>query len=114
MVSGVFLTFYHSDTDSPASLFPFPFKDTCNYIESVSHPVVSDSVTPWTVAHRPLCPWDSAGSFPSPEDLPHPGIEPRPPILRACSLVSEPRRKPDDYVGLGLSPHLLFKLVSLF
>ena len=52
MVSRVFLTFYHSDTDSPASLFPFPFKDTCNYIESVSHSVVSDSVTSWTVAHQ--------------------------------------------------------------
>ena len=52
MVSGIFLTFYHSDTDSPASLFRFPFKDTCDYIKSISHSVVSDSVTPWTVAHQ--------------------------------------------------------------
>ena len=49
----------------------------------LSHSVVSDSVTPWTVAHQaPLSmgfsrqePW-SGLSFPSPGDLPNPGIEP--------------------------------------
>ena len=29
--------------------------------ESVSHLVVSNSVTPWTVAHKLLCPWKSPG-----------------------------------------------------
>ena len=31
--------------------------------------------------------------FPSPEDLPDPGIEPRPPALQAGSLPSEPLKK---------------------
>ena len=32
--------------------------------------------------------------FPSPEDLPDPGIEPESPALQADSLPSEPSRKP--------------------
>ena len=32
--------------------------------------------------------------FPSPEDLPHPGIEPRSPAFQADSLPSEPPEKP--------------------
>ena len=32
--------------------------------------------------------------FPSPEDLPNPGIEPRSPALKADSLPSEPLGKP--------------------
>ena len=57
-------------------------------------------VTPWTVAHQaPL----SVGSsrqeywsglpFPSPGDLPDPGIEPRSPALQADALTSEPPGK---------------------
>ena len=44
-----------------------------------------------------LCPWDSPGKdtgvglpFPSPGDLPDPGIKPRSPALQADSLLSEP------------------------
>ena len=33
-------------------------------------------------------------SFPSPEDLPNPGIKPRSPTLQADSLLSEPLGKP--------------------
>ena len=33
-------------------------------------------------------------SFPSPGDLPDPGIEPRPPALQADSFLSEPPGKP--------------------
>ena len=33
-------------------------------------------------------------SFPSPEDLPNPGIKPRSPTLQADSLLSEPMGKP--------------------
>ena len=29
--------------------------------KSVTHSVVSDSLTPWTAAHWTLCPWDSPG-----------------------------------------------------
>ena len=44
--------------------------------------------TPWTVAPRLLCPWDSPGKnmsgglpFPSPGDLPNPEISPGSPTL---------------------------------
>ena len=54
----------------------------------VSHSVVSEFATPWTVAHQaPLSKgfsrqedW-SGLAFPSPEDLPDPGIEPGSPAL---------------------------------
>ena len=35
-----------------------------------------------------------SGLCPPPEDLLHPGIEPRSPVLQADSLPSEPPRKP--------------------
>ena len=37
--------------------------------------------------------------FPSPEDFPHPGIEPRSPALQADALPSEPPGKPLVYKG---------------
>ena len=65
--------------------------------ESVSRSVMSDSVTPWTVAcqaplsmefsrqkHRHWLP------FLSPGDLPDPGMEARSPALQADSLPFEP------------------------
>ena len=69
----------------------------------LSHLAVSDMgsvavVTPWTVACQvPLsmgfprqdC-W-SGLPFPSPGDLPDPGMKPRSPALQADSLPSEPR-----------------------
>ena len=52
---------------------------------------MSDSfVTPWT--HRQEY-W-SGLPFPSPGDLPNPGIETRSPALQADSLPSEPPGKP--------------------
>ena len=64
--------------------------------ENVSHSVRSDSVTPWTVAlQAPLSmgffrqEYCSEVPFPSPGDLPNPGIEPRSPVLQADSLPSE-------------------------
>ena len=54
--------------------------------------------TPWTVARRaPLFvgfsrqEYWSGLLFPSPGDLPDPGIEPRPPVLQADSLPAEPQ-----------------------
>ena len=62
--------------------------------------VMSDSVTPWTVAHQaplsigfPGQEYWSGVPFPSPGDLPDPGIEPRSPVLQADSLPSEPPGK---------------------
>ena len=40
--------------------------------------------------------------FPSPEDLPNPGIKPESPALQADSLLSEPPEKP----SLGFNPWL--------
>ena len=57
--------------------------------------------TPWTVAYKaPLSmefsrkEYWSGLPFPSPGDLPDPGIEPRFPTLQADSLLSEPREAP--------------------
>ena len=57
--------------------------------------------TPWTVAYQgPLSmgfsrqEYWSGWPFPSPGDLPDPGIEPRSPALQADALTSEPMRLP--------------------
>ena len=62
---------------------------------------MSDSETPWTVAYRaPLSmgfsrqQYWSGLPFPSPGDLPNPGIEPGSPALHTDALVSEPPGKP--------------------
>ena len=57
--------------------------------------------TPWTVAYKAPLPmkfsrqeyWNGL-LFPSPGDLPIPGIEPKSPALEADSLLSEPPGKP--------------------
>ena len=66
------------------------------HCESVNRSVVSNSETPWTIAcQAPLSMefsrWDYWGElpFPSPEDLPNPGIKPGSPTLQADSLLSE-------------------------
>ena len=62
----------------------------------LSRSVVSNSASPWTVAHQaPLSmgfsrqEYWSGLPFPSPEDLPDPGIEPGSPALQANSLSYE-------------------------
>ena len=67
-------------------------------IHSLSH--VQFFATPWTVAHQASLSmgvsrqeyW-SGLTFPSPGDLPDPGIKPRSPILQADTLTSEPPEK---------------------
>ena len=65
-----------------------------------SRSVVSDSATPWTVAYQapPSLGFSrqeywSGLPFPSPGDLPNPGIEPGSPSLQADALPSEPPGK---------------------
>ena len=66
-------------------------------MENVSHSVVSNFATPWTVACQGLLPmgfsrqeyW-SGLPFSSPGDLPNLEIEPRSPVFQADSLPSEP------------------------
>ena len=62
--------------------------------------------TPWTVAYQapPSMGFSrqqywSGLPFPSPGDLPNPGIEPRSPAFQADALTSEPPGKPK--IGLG-------------
>ena len=43
--------------------------------------------------------------FPSPGDLPDPGIEPRYPALRADALTSEPPGKPQDGINTNIRRH---------
>ena len=68
---------------------------------SLSH--VRLFATLWTVTYQaPLSmglsrqDYWSELSFPSPEDLPNPGIEPGLPTLQADTLPSEPQGKPID------------------
>ena len=72
-------------------------KVTCHFF---SHSVVSDSETPWTVAHQalpflgfPRQEYWSGLPFFSPGDLPNPRIELEFPALQADSLLSEPPGK---------------------
>ena len=65
-----------------------------------SRSVASDSVILWTVAYQapPSMGFSrqeywSGLPFPSPGDLPDPGIEPRSPALQADALISEPPGK---------------------
>ena len=61
--------------------------------ESESRSVVSDSIQSMEFS-RPEY-W-SGQSFPSPGDLPNPGIEPRSPALQVDSLPAEPPGKPKN------------------
>ena len=73
--------------------------------------------TLWTVAHKaPLCmgfsrqEYWSGLPFPSPEDLPDPGIEPRSPTLQADALPSEP---PGKLKNTGVGCHSLLQGIFL-
>ena len=70
--------------------------------------------TLWTVAHQapPSMGFSrqeswSGLSFPSPGDLPDPGIEPQSPTLQADALTSEPPGKPP---GVCITGHLQISL----
>ena len=61
--------------------------------------------TPWTVAYQSKGfsrqEYWSGLPFPSPEDLPDPGIQPRSPALQADALTSEPPGKQPIHWGGG-------------
>ena len=84
--------------------------------ESVSHSVESNSFWPHGLHQAPLFMGFSRQEFPgnlpfpSPGDLPNPGIENRSPALQANSLLSELPGKPNEWSsnsGLSLSLSLL-------
>ena len=73
-------------------------------VKSLSH--VGLFATPWTVAYQvpPSMGFSrqeywSGLPFPSPGDLPDPGIEPESPALQADALTSEPPGSPPDSLG---------------
>ena len=80
----------------------------------LSHSAVSDSETPWIVAHQaPLSmgfsrqEYWSGLPFPPPRDLPNPGIKFRSPALQAVSLPSGK--------SLGVAkPFVLVHLIVVF
>ena len=65
--------------------------------------------TPWAVAYQALLSTEFSMSeywsypFPSPGDLPNPGVEPRSPTLQADSLPSAPPGKPNIILFLLLA-----------
>ena len=79
-------------------------------VKSLSHAQLF--VTPWTVAYQapPSMGFSrqeywSGLPFPSPGDLPDPGIEPRSPTFQADALTSEPPGKPICmYICIYTSP----------
>ena len=52
------------------------------------------------ILERVALPFSSGSPFPSPVDIPNPGIEPRSPALQAVSLPAQPQRK-SEYMGVG-------------
>ena len=75
--------------------------------ESESLSSVRLFATPWTAAHQapPSMGFSrqeywSVLPFPSPGDLPDPGIEPRSPTMQADARTSEPPGKPSRTHGL--------------
>ena len=82
------------------SFILFSIMEAPVYIPSNSCSVMSDSATPWTVAYQASLSmgffrqeyW-SGLPFPSPGDLPDPGIKPKSPALKADALPSEPPGK---------------------
>ena len=84
------------------------FNDNLVWVKSLSR--VRLFATPWTVAYQasPSMGFSrqkywSGLPFPSPGDLPDPGIEPGSPALEADALTSEPPGKPIKWVKIELS-----------
>ena len=82
------------------SSFPLFWKIICLKVKVKSLSRVRLFATPWTVARQaPLSmgfsrqEYWSGLPFPSPGDLPNPGIEPRSPALQADAFSSEPPGK---------------------
>ena len=76
----------------------------------LSHEVMSDSVSPWTIAHQATLSMEffrqeywSGLRFPSPGDLLNPGIKLRSSALQADSLPSEPSGRSQLYITLAMN-----------
>ena len=69
---------------------------------ALSYPTLCDPMdyTAHGILQARILEWLLEQLFPSPEDLPNPGIEPRSPALQADSLPAEPQGKPKN-TGVG-------------
>ena len=97
----------HKESDTTERLTLLRFSDHARILGTAGAGEVAKLcptlVTPWTVAHQaPLSMgfprqehW-SGVPFPSPGDLPNPGIKPRSPALQADSLLTELPGKPNS------------------
>ena len=94
----------HSDLAPHSSNYGFPSSTVC----VLNRSIMSDSVTPWTVAHQvplsigfPRQEYWSVLPFPTPGDLPNPGIKPRSsasPALAGRFFTTEiPRNSQENY-----------------
>ena len=90
-------------------------------LKSVCFLCVQLFVTPWTVAHQaPLSmgfsrqEYLSGLPFPSPDDLPYPGIQPRSPALQADSLPSELQGRFHELNVSPNKPSTSLKVVPLY
>ena len=99
----LFLGILIRQTPRECSTWSFKYIHTWSEVKLPSR--VRLFATPWTVACQtpPSMEFSRQGywsglPFPSPGDLPHPEIEPRPPALQADSLRCEPPGKP--YVNI--------------
>ena len=112
------LTFVHEEKE----LDSFPFlmihlynNHVCVWVLSSS--VVSDSVTPWTVANKALLSVEfsrqeywSGMPFPSLGDLPNPGIKPESPALAGEFFTTAPPGKPyNNHTNIYFSSISIFK-----
>jgi len=73
-------------------------------------------VAPWTVVHQtplfmgfPRQEYWSELPFPSPEDLPDPGIKPASPALAGGFFTTEAPRKPISLLAVLTGPDVLFQ-----
>ena len=88
----------------------------------LSYSVMSNSVNSWAVAHQaPLSmgfsrqEYWSGFPFPSPGDLPDPGVKPESPIVQADSLPSEPiLNKHLNWMRYAVFRYMDFQLCTLF
>ena len=112
----------HSSPDkSPNTICVYGWRGEWKRVKSLSR--VWLFVTPWTAAYQALRSmgfsrqeyW-SGLPFPSPGDLPNPGIEPRSPALQTDTLPSEPLGKPlvilTGYLNILLYIFLYFNFLN--
>ena len=72
------------------------WSESCSVVSDSLRPQGLCFATPWTIQSMEFSgpEYWSGWPFPSPGDLPKPGIEPRSPALQANSSPAEPQRKP--------------------